>query len=432
MYPLITVVPGTPGADVDRLGQMIGNASVVALGEGVHGAAEPLEFRNRLFQYLVKSKGFTAIAIESGLVESRVVHDYVLGGLPGDARSAASEGISWTFDRLPQNLALIEWLRAYNADPSHHQKVNFYGFDIPGSPGKPSATRGMDTALVQVLRYLRVVDPPQSRAFDRRIEPFLKSIRLDLSPAPGDPAYYKLTEVERDKLTAAISDLVVLLERCQQKYIDVSSIGDYEWGYRAAIGARQADTWLRQMPIGWRPSTKNFGFFFVASDVRDRAQADNLAWAIKEEGPLGKVLIFAHSMHLSMASIEANSHLLRNSSPIRQEPAGTYLRGRLGYRLLTIGNVVGTGRVDCNIKNCCDGLVQDLEVPANGSIGDLARRVGEPKFYLDLRASPPIAAGWLNRRNSMGRGSESYSLEIARAFDVLLFIDTVKPACENE
>jgi len=50
------------------------------LSEGVHGAAEPLEFRNRVLQYLVEAKAFTAIAIESGIVESRTVHDYVRGG----------------------------------------------------------------------------------------------------------------------------------------------------------------------------------------------------------------------------------------------------------------------------------------------------------------------------------------------------------------
>src|SRR6185437_3964893 len=54
-----------------ELSQWIGPAAIVAFGEGSHLAREPLEFRNALFRYLVEYKGFTSIAIESGLLESR-------------------------------------------------------------------------------------------------------------------------------------------------------------------------------------------------------------------------------------------------------------------------------------------------------------------------------------------------------------------------
>src|SRR5688572_7394080 len=79
--PLVTVKTGDTFDDLTAVGRMIGNATVVALSEGVHGGKEPLEFRNRLFQYLVQEKGFTAIAIEaSGIVEGRCLHDYVRSG----------------------------------------------------------------------------------------------------------------------------------------------------------------------------------------------------------------------------------------------------------------------------------------------------------------------------------------------------------------
>src|SRR5687767_7224396 len=87
---LATTAPGSSWEDLAPLGEMIRDATVVALSEGVHGGAEPLEFRNRVLQYLVREKGFTAIAIESGIVEGRMVHDYVRGG-PGDLASALSQ-----------------------------------------------------------------------------------------------------------------------------------------------------------------------------------------------------------------------------------------------------------------------------------------------------------------------------------------------------
>src|SRR6476619_1818927 len=106
LKPLNTVAPSPSTADLAPIKAMIGNATVVAISEGVHAGAEPLEFRNRLFQYLVQEMGFTAIAIESGISESRQVHDYVLGG-SGELKDVLTRGLTWTFDRLPQNAALV-------------------------------------------------------------------------------------------------------------------------------------------------------------------------------------------------------------------------------------------------------------------------------------------------------------------------------------
>jgi erythromycin esterase-like protein len=249
---------------------MIGNATVVALGEGIHLGTEPLEFRNRVLQYLVEKKGFTAIAIESGIVEGRGVHDYVRGS-PGDLATVLAQGISWTFDRLPQNEALVRWLREYNADPRHTRKVNFYGFDVPGSPGNPKANRGMDTALVEVLKYLARVDNAAAAAFHARLDSFWPNIRVGFRRSPdAPPGYERLSQAERDALTAAIGDLIILLERREAQYTAASTGSDYEWAYRAAIGARQVDGWLRQIPLRWQPSSELPRFLAVATDVRDR------------------------------------------------------------------------------------------------------------------------------------------------------------------
>lgn len=103
---------------------MIGNASVVAIGEGVHFGLEPLEFRNRLIEYLVREKGFTTIVIESGIVESRMAHDYVRDGA-GDLSTVLSESITWGFGLTPQNRVLLRALRERNADPRRSSEVSF-------------------------------------------------------------------------------------------------------------------------------------------------------------------------------------------------------------------------------------------------------------------------------------------------------------------
>src|SRR5688572_12800199 len=167
LAPLSTVRAGAPWDDLKPLGQMLADATVVALSEGVHCATEPLEFRNRLLQYLVQEKEFTAIAIESGIVESRLLHDYVRGSA-GDLDTVLARGTSWSNDQPPQNRALIRWLRQYNAASPDRRKVNFYGFDVPGCPATARPYFGYDTALHEVLQFLARVDPTASRVFRAR------------------------------------------------------------------------------------------------------------------------------------------------------------------------------------------------------------------------------------------------------------------------
>jgi erythromycin esterase len=367
-----------PWDDLAALGRMIGDARVVALGEGAHLAAEPLDFRNRLFQYLVQERGFTAIAIESGLVESRVVHDYVQGG-PGELQEVMADGFSWTFDRLPQNEALVRWLRQYNA-AGHARKINFYGFDVPGSPGHPSVRRGPETALVEVLKYLE---------------------RVDASHARG-----------------AIEDLITLLERNEGPYIARSSATEFEWAYRAALGARQTGNWFRQLPVTWQAGqsvrfpSEEATAMSIATDVRDRAQADNIDWILAREGPDARVLVYASRYHVSTAPVS------RTWSDHKQQVAGTYLRRRLGTQLVTIGNLIGRGSV---------GDRTLPQAPPN-SIEGLLGEVGAPRFLLDLRSAPADVASWLEQEHQLGQGEGAMRVRLRSAFDILLYIASVSPS----
>jgi erythromycin esterase len=131
--------------------QIIGSARIVGLSEGQHAAAEPLEFRNRLFKYLVENLGFNVIAIESGIVESRLLNEYVTQGT-GQLDTVLRQGFSNGFDTFRQNVELIRWMRNYNASlRPDAAKVQSYGIDVPGSPGNLDAARGPETAINEVL-----------------------------------------------------------------------------------------------------------------------------------------------------------------------------------------------------------------------------------------------------------------------------------------
>lgn len=423
--PLSTVKPGAPWDDWGALGAMVEGASIVALSEGVHGAAEPLEFRNRLLEYLVRQQGFSAVAIESGIVESRVIYDYINGGA-GDLETVVSQGFSWTFDRLPQNRDLVRWLRDYNRDASHARKIRFYGFDVPGSPGNPRARRGVNTALACALGYLGELDGTAAAEIRARLDPLWPNLRFAFCGEPGAPGYHTLTEAERNTVTAAIADAIGLLERCQLQYEAASTAEDFDWALRAAIGARQADQWLRQLPNGWKPSreaprfpSEQTRFLSLASDIRDRAQADNLDWIIDREGPAGKVLVFASRFHLSTAAVRTTWSAAAGEG---QVVSGMYLRRRHGPRLRVIGNLIGQGEY-------FDGeAIHSLKNPDEDSIEGLTGQVGGPAFLLDLHRAPAHVARWLDQTWPLGTGEHTLQVNVAKAFDVLLYLDTVSPA----
>lgn len=431
--PLVTVMSGAGSDDLRPLGDMIADAPIVALTEAVHGGAEPLEFRNRLCEYLVEEKGFTAIAIESGLVESRSVYDYVRGG-GGELSEVMAQGISWTFDQLPQNYALAEWLATHNSKRTTQRKVNFYGFDVPGSPGNPHANRGVETALIAAWHFLARVDTSAADWFGSRLRPLLTCLRFDPHHEPAVRGYDNLAKADRDELTATIADMLALLERRERQYIQQVGVEEYEWGYRAAIGARQVDAWLRNVPIGWQPVsapvqvvTDDLQFWPAAGQVRDRAQADNLEWIVRREGPLGKVLVFAHRYHLSTEPVRANW-----VADQPQDVMGTYLKRRFGDRLVTIGNLIGRGEIESAGERCGDGMTRQLGPSPAGSVEVLSGNVGYPMFLLDLRRAPAPLSEWLARVQPLGRGTpglgeDVLEVPVGRAFDLLFYIDTVTP-----
>ena len=78
-HPISSALPGPAPGDLEPLRAIVGSARIVGVGESAHGVAEFLGLRQRIAEYLVERMGFTAIAIESGLPESRMVADYFRG-----------------------------------------------------------------------------------------------------------------------------------------------------------------------------------------------------------------------------------------------------------------------------------------------------------------------------------------------------------------
>ncbi len=420
--------------DLDALGARIADASVVALGEGVHLAAEPLSFRNRLFQYLVEAKGFTAIAIESGLLEGHGVDDYVSGGT-GDLPEVLQNGIGWTFDRLPQNAALVRWMREYNADRAHARKLHFYGFDLSGSPGNPRARLGPSLAAMRALDYLKTVDPVAERTFRDRMSRWLPYLTYDFTCRPRSRNYTDLTVGDRARLSQALSDLVGWLENHKAEYLASTSAPDFAWGYQAAKAAQQVDRWFRALPSASDSCVNPFATLAKTDEIRDRIQAENLNQILEWEGVRGRLLVFAHSLHLSQAPVDrcwGNAQQTSERSPdcSRWSDAGTYWSHWYGSRYFVLASLVGRGSVGC-------GATEALEPPASGSVAEMLAQVSSHAIALDLTATPASAEQAVKSVRPFGpperwdQAWEKFRLSASLAFDILVFFPRVTPACAH-
>jgi erythromycin esterase len=402
--PLTTVGRGSGIDDLQPLKPIVNQAQVVALGESGHGIHESLAFRNRLWAFLVKNMGFTAIAAETGFSESLLVDDYILGKNV-DSDTAIRSVFTWGDSVWKENQELIEWMRQYNAKPTTSRKIRFYGLDLTGGvQGRFARCR---RALDAVLAYIGQSDSSLVKQVGQPLEPFLARF--------NDNDYRNLTPNERNSLTAAISDLIALLEHQRVTFFAQTSELAYHRAHRNAVVARQLDALFRANPNGFNPDVPQIDAA-PAQTARDAAMADNLRWVLEREGPKGRVFIFAHNWHIKKTRNypkEVYPELFLGEPHI---PMGEHLNSMLGNGIVVLGFAFGQGREESEFppadSTSIDGTLALLELPL---------------FVLDLRTAPDEGFGvkWLNYRRKMRVNDRYVELNPIEAFDALVFVDTV-------
>jgi erythromycin esterase len=400
--PIATVEPREDDSDLAPLKRIVGAAHIAAFGESAHGMHESLAFRNRLFEYLVQHLGFTAIALEAGLAESRRANDYVGGG----SGSVADAAHAFTWGPAPaENIELVRWIRTYNANPAHDRKVHVYGIDME-LIGVPGDTTPRHAALDESLAYLARVDSGGERHTRAALAPYIG--RLSVAK------YQSLSAAENDALSAAIDDLIALLERERIAYLARAPEAAYEWAYRNALVARQTNEMVRVLPPaspdgippgGWRATT-----------ARDAAMAENVRWIVEREGKQGRVFVFAHDAHVKNAPTEGSVWSAFDRPP---NAMGQFLRSKFGDSIVIIGTA-------SNRNSQFPQPVGD----ANSLDAALAS-VGVARFLLDLRplsaASP--AGRWIAEPRTVQANLVSQlRMSVRNAFDAIFFVDSLTPA----
>lgn len=395
--PLATVEAGHGFEDLQPLTPWISGARVVALGEATHGTREFFQLKHRMLEWLATEHGFTLFAIEANFAEALAVNDYVLTGR-GDPAAALAGLYFWTWD-TEEVLALIRWMREYNADPKHLQKLKFYGVDMQYSPGSTKA----------LLEYLRRVDPDFARKVEGPLTPLLS--KEALSPRQ------KMAPEVLAGLRALLAELQQRLETQRAAYVKQSSAREHTFAVRhAALLA-----YLVQSASGSREEA------FLG---RDRIMAENARWLLEQEGPEAKMVLWAHNGHVSTTPSLPNTTM------------GRHLRMALGDSLYVFGFVFNQGSFQAMEApppgKSARGLIVHTVPPARpGTLDAALASVGQPLFALDVRGVPrgtPLGAflretRWSRQIGAVyGEGFPEDRVALAEEFDGVFFVEHMHSA----
>jgi len=352
--PLRSVVAGSGFTDLQPLKALVGKAAVVGLGEATHGTKEFFQLKHRMLEFLVEEMGFRVFAIEASLPEAYAVDEYIRTG-QGDPAKALLGLDSWPWN-TQEVLDLILWMGKYNADPSHTQKLRFYGVDMQGSR----------VALAQVKAWLEKAAPEEVRSLDGIRQRFVTRIEGTLEQEVAA----LISRLDGRKAALAAGDQAPIFERQRQ---NLQILAQY---------ARMKSD----------PSR--------SSRVRDEAMAANLCW-IQAQEPGKKIVLWAHNAHIGTDSWKPTDLLLRSM--------GWHLRQALKDAYLPIGFAFREGGFQAqNTDPLNSGLrVFNVTPPAEASLDAALAASGFPMMALDLRNLPegPVRDWFEAPQGTLGCGA---------------------------
>lgn len=324
--------PETFNASIDRVIASLGDSvDLLGFGEALHGGEDILILRNRLFHRLVEAHGYSAIAIESSFPRAHEINEYVTGSGPASYEAVQNTGFSHGFGRFDANRELVEWMRQYNADPSHQIKLHFYGFDSPTEMTYSDSPR---QALHFVLDYLFSIDSTSGKEHRERIDLLLGQDSDWENPAAiMDPARSVGLSPAANALRIETEDLISELYTRRPELVSKSDKSLFLEVIHYASVARQLLNYHAALARKSEPGKR----IIEGLGIRDAMMAGNLAYIVSREHDRGKVLVFAHNSHLQRgkAKWQLGTELLT------WWPVGSHLNEILGPHYAVIGSAVG-------------------------------------------------------------------------------------------
>lgn len=391
--------------DLAPLADVIGDARVVALGEGVHFVAEFGDARRRLLRYLAQRHGYTVLAFEFGFAEAAPLNDWLQGeGVDADLATMAgttNAGLDSTMAR---------WLRRHNAESGH--PVRLIGVDTPMAGGT------LAPVVEPLAAYLDVVDPEQAPLARRVLE--LNDLLAADSVAGAAVRWAELPGAERAELTAALSRLAVRMRALEPRYVERSDRARYEEARRRLDIAIHGDYMFSVI------QDLLFGSDALPMDssVRDRVMADTLLWHLERLGPDAKVVLMAHNNHIQKTPVEFDGPLAYSM--------GFYLAEALGedYKSVAMTHTAtSVPEIEPDEQEPIGFRVADapLSAPSEGS---LERALTDAGLGGDVTVADLRPLRTSRELTTIRSQSDDMPIAVADAFDAVVNVPTATAAVD--
>lgn len=385
-----------------RIGELIGDARIVAIGENNHHIAEFGELRLELIKTLVAEHGFTVVAFESGFAEGRSVDEWIRGG-PGEVADICRDGFTFYFGDAAEVQDTMSWLREYNAAGG---RVRYAGLDVASSGGSP------EPSLRAVREYLAVADPAAVSIVDDALAATEPYSGVSNAVSPG--MYAELDQAARDRATAALARVLAHLDTMAAALIGSTDAESYAIARHHAIGAVRIDTFQ----IEFAAMTSGTAAPLCGSS-RDTHMAETVRLLRRLHGEDARILLLTHNGHLQRIPLP----LLPTASIVT---AGAHLAAEYGTDYVTVAVTAGSGTTTGLAVDPVGRLgftvhEEPLGPPAEGTVEQ--RFAGQPGQLLDLRAER--AAGRTGPRG-IRHVTMTSDVPVAQAFDVLVYLPDMR------
>ena len=275
---VIDGISGTLGySDLAPFGQIVGDATVVGLGESTHMSGGYYQAKERLIRYMVEQLGFRIVTFESSWMEARAAEEYVRSCTGSAEQATRSLLIVWRDTAVRD---LLRWLCEYNQSHAS-DPVTFFGFDVQ-EPWKSAPA---------IDAFIKTWAPGEAA----RSQPLYSC--LGASTASSLTTFHQTQEAKdhyagnrnatkHAQCLAGITDVEQWLEQNAASLTASSSARRVEETRLSLMGLR---AWEEQL---WLPDPAWY-------EVRDRAMANMMLRLRALEAPGKKMAVWAWNWHVA-------------------------------------------------------------------------------------------------------------------------------------
>lgn len=358
--------------DLEPLGDLVGDARVVAIGENSHFIREFALLRHRMLRFLVERCGFTVCAFESGFSEGFAMDAWVQGtGSADDLNQLAESAIPSGMARPQEVRESLRWMRRHNE--SSTPPARFVGVDVPQAAGS------LLPALEPLTDYLQTVDPDALSLVDEAL--VIAKRASGTTMAQSAPRYLELDRDQQDTLTAVLSRLVDRFDALAPRYVAASDSDSHDIARWRLEAARSADHHLRAV-AGAFAGTALPG----AATARERYMAASVRWWLDHVEPGTRMVLLAHNTHIQRTPVIYDGQF-------QVLPMGLHLDRMLGSDYVSVGVTSGTGQTAALHPAADQGpygfIVEPTELapPEDSSIEAMLAAADVGLGLVDLRAA---------------------------------------------